>query len=283
MKKQKILLPRYEQQKIREGFSFVIGCDEVGRGCLAGPVVAAAVALPLQVLSASRRTKFEVLKWGRIADSKVLSQRERERLDAIIRQQGIGWGIGIVSEKIVDKINIHNASLLAMKKAVGDLLQRLQKKNQAVGDSENFFVSFGATISSECIRVEKSIFDTGLSNRSLHSPSDVMKISQRETFGFSRDGALSCFLVLDGKFIIPSFTVQQEAIIDGDAKILSIAAASIVAKVYRDKLMKKFSVKYPDYNFARHKGYATLEHRTAIKKFGLTPLHRKSFCKKYIK
>jgi ribonuclease HII len=85
--------------------------------------------------------------------------------------------------------------------------------------------------------------------------------------------------VIDGKFTIPDFFIDQEAVIDGDNKILSIAAASIIAKVYRDDLMRKLHLKYPIYNFAQHKGYGTLFHRTMILQNGLSPIHRKSFCR----
>jgi ribonuclease HII len=90
--------------------------------------------------------------------------------------------------------------------------------------------------------------------------------------------AASALVVIDGKFIIPSFPVEQEAVIGGDNKVLSIAAASIVAKVYRDELMQKHHEEYPMYNFAKHKGYGTLHHRNMILQHGLSPLHRVSFC-----
>ena len=212
MKPRKSLTAAYEQQKIREGFSFVVGCDEVGRGCLAGLVVAASVILGF---------KFENADFRGINDSKSLSREQREKFDLIIRERAIGWGIGVVSEKIIDKINIHQASLLAMRKAVENML--------------------------------------------------VKGIQERKKY----------FLVLDGKFIIPSFHMQQEAVINGDAKIFSIAAASIVAKVYRDKLMMKLHKKYPLYGFDRHKGYVTFHHRKALEKIGLSQAHRRSFCKKY--
>ncbi|MCL5775259.1 MAG: ribonuclease HII, partial [Patescibacteria group bacterium] len=88
----------------------------------------------------------------------------------------------------------------------------------------------------------------------------------------------TCLVCVDGKFIIPNFQVKQQAIVGGDNKIFSIAAASIVAKVHRDLLMKDLDIIYPDYGFAKHKGYGTLHHRQAIKKFGLSPTHRRTFC-----
>ena len=87
------------------------------------------------------------------------------------------------------------------------------------------------------------------------------------------------FVTIDGKFTIPNLNIEQEAVVDGDNKILSIAAASIIAKVYRDELMRKLHQQYPIYNFAQHKGYGTLFHRTMILQNGLSPIHRSSFCK----
>lgn len=216
MKRRKSLTRRYEQRKYREGYDFVIGCDEVGRGCLAGPVVAASVILDF-------RLKISDLK--DITDSKLLSAKQREVFDGIIRDHAIGWGIGVVDEKIIDKINIHNASLLAMRWAVEGL---------------------------------------------------------RLSFDFAQGDSNKTIVAIDGKFTIPEFNMKQEAIVDGDAKILSIAAASIIAKVHRDKLMTNMHERYPNYKFHEHKGYATLHHRNAIKKFGLTPIHRLSFCSAYI-
>jgi ribonuclease HII len=232
----------YEKKKIREGFSFVVGCDEVGRGCVAGPVVASAVALDL---------RFRIKDLRGVTDSKLLNAKQRERFDGIIRQNALGWGIGVVSHKVIDKINIHQASLLAMRKAVESLM---------------------SVIPSECSRVEESLSQD--IKGSLHSSSDAFRLG--------RDDIQGALVALDGKFTIPSFHMKQESVVDGDAKILSIAAASIIAKVYRDKLMVKLHQKYPSYQFFGHKGYATLRHRTAIKKFGLSPIHRKSFCKNYI-
>jgi ribonuclease HII len=201
---------RYEKKKLSEGHSNVIGCDEVGRGCLAGPVVAAAVVLDLN-------HGMKGLK--EVRDSKLLTAEKREELSKIIKKIAIAWSIGSVSQNIVDKINIHNASLLAMKKAILNL-----------------------------------------------------------TFSNSRELENNVLLAVDGKFAVPKLVIRQEAIVDGDNKILSIAAASIIAKVYRDRLMKKLHETYPVYNFAQHKGYATEYHRQMILEHGLSPLHRLSFC-----
>jgi ribonuclease HII len=199
---------RYEQQKLRQGFDAVIGCDEVGRGCLAGPVVAAAVVLDMGAKQ----------KWvGEIKDSKLLSPAKRSRLASLIQEYCLGWGVGVIDSSKIDEVNIHYATLLAMAAAVNQVSERMSKKG-------------------------------------------------------------SHLVVVDGRFTIPGLRQSQEAIIDGDNKILSISAASIVAKVFRDEYMVKQHQKFPEYRFAEHKGYATVAHREAINKHGLTPLHRLSFC-----
>ncbi len=223
---------KYEKMKILEGFTHIIGCDEVGRGCLAGPVVAAAVALPVLGI------KYKVL-WKDIRDSKLLSAEKRQELELIIKAHAVAWGIGVVGEKIIDEINIHNASLLAMRRAVDGLLSVVRLR--------------------------------GL----------LSAARQAEGLHYKERGS-GCFLSVDGKFKVPNLNLQQEAIIDGDNKVLSIAAASIIAKVYRDNLMKQLHEKYPLYNLAQHKGYATAEHRQQILKNGLTAIHRLTFCKAFI-
>lgn len=223
---------KFERQKYKQGFQFVIGCDEVGRGSLAGPVVAAAVAFDL-------RCKINDVRYKDIKDSKQLSAKKREELASFIKQNFL-WATGEVSHKTIDKINIHNATLLAMKKAV---------------------IKLTSAYSHE--------------------------LAHKRERGF---------LAIDGRFAIPNFVpivigtskgghkfdMEQEAIIKGDNKIFSIAMASIVAKVYRDELMRKMNVKYSQYGFAQHKGYGTLQHLNMVNQHGLSPLHRKSFCKKLI-
>ena len=241
MSKKKKLTFTFEQKKIRKGFSFVIGCDEVGRGCLAGPVVAVAIALkPL-----NKKDKAQVESYKNINDSKVLSETQRELTERMIKPYLLCSGIGVVSEKVVDEVNIHNASLLAMRKAVENLV------------------------------------------KSVACESKKIKI-------FVRKKTKNIFLVVDGKFLAfkaddvkikimnCGYNLVQEALVGADGKIISVAAASVVAKVYRDKLMKKMNEKFPEYGFAKHKGYATFHHREAIKKFGLTVKHRRTFCKKFL-
>lgn len=197
----------FERKILRRGFKYVIGCDEVGRGSLAGPVVAGAVILDISRPLANIKT---------IKDSKLLSPKQRENLSESIKQRAVAWAVGEVEPKIIDKINIHRASLLALKIATKKVLVAV--------------------------------------------PSGT------------------AYICVDGKFIIPDLPVEQTAVIKGDNKILSIAAASILAKTYRDKLMREMSARFPEYGFAKHKGYGTLHHRQAIKKFGISSLHRQTFC-----
>ncbi len=190
----------------RKGFNLVVGCDEVGRGALAGPVVAAAVIFDKPI-----REEW----WQKIDDSKKLSPALREELAHEIVLKAVGFGIGEVLPIVIDEINIHEASLRAMRDAVRQALVDL-------------------------------------------------------------DGEPA--ILVDGKFEVPTFDCYQKTIVEGDSKVHSIAAASIVAKVYRDKLMEKMAWDFPEYNFSQHKGYATVDHRRAIKKHGLTSIHRVSFC-----
>lgn len=185
--------------------------DEAGCGCLAGPVVAAALHLP-----ADHRI-------GGIRDSKQLSRQQRERIVAALRARGAVWAIGNATPQEIDRLNIRRATYLAMGRAVRALL--------ALG-----------------------ITDQG-----------------------SR-GTLSPFALVDA-WTIPNIPILQRAIVHGDRLVRSIAAASIVAKVTRDAMMAEFDRRYPLYCFAVHKGYATAAHRAAIAAYGLSPIHRRTFCK----
>lgn len=188
-----------ERELKSQGY-FVIGVDEAGCGCLAGPVIAAAVHLPL------------TSRIGGITDSKLLKAEKREKIIERFIELGMRWTIGMATAKEVDEINIRRASLLAMKRAV-----------------------------------------------------DAFK------------GAT--FVLVDA-WKIPDISIQQRGIIHGDRLVKSIAAASIIAKVVRDRLMKEFELEFPGYDLAIHKGYGTKAHRTALLKFGPTPLHRRTFLKK---
>ncbi|MFH1347825.1 MAG: ribonuclease HII [Candidatus Margulisiibacteriota bacterium] len=193
------------ENKLREkGYSIIAGIDEVGRGPLAGPVVAAAVVLP-------EGTRIQGL-----ADSKLLSAQAREKLFVKIRQKASAIGIGIVSHKLIDKLNIGKANLLAMKIAVENL------------------------------------------------------------------GLYPDYLLIDGKRNKLEIPLPQTGINSGDKKCSSIAAASIIAKVTRDRLMLTLHKKYPEYRFDRHKGYGTREHFLMLKKFGPCPIHRRSFTLKSV-
>ena len=186
-----------EKKLLKGGFKCVAGLDEAGRGPLAGPVVAAAVIF---------NSKF-LLKG--INDSKKLSEKQREEIyEILIKHKDVKWGVGIVSEKIIDKINILEATKLAMKKA-------------------------------------------------------AEKISPD-------------FLLIDGTVKLHCATGQKQ-IIKGDQKVFSIAAASIIAKVTRDRIMQKIHKKYPQYGFGQHKGYGTKAHFANLEKFGPCKIHRKSF------
>lgn len=175
------------------------GCDEAGRGCLAGAVFASAVILPKE------------FKNERLNDSKQLTEKDREELRPIIEKEAISWAVGIVKPKEIDKINILNASFLAMHRAIGKL-----------------------------------------------------KIKPE-------------LLLIDGNRFNPYKDLPYECIIKGDGKYASIAAASILAKTYRDDYMKKLAKKHPQYHWQTNKGYPTQAHRDAIVEHGVTPYHRKSF------
>jgi len=190
-----------ERNLQQQGYSVVAGLDEVGRGPLAGPVVAAAVILP----ATCQHSLF--------LDSKKLSAKSREHLFSCLHDIDACIGVGVVSHTTIDKINILQASLLAMKRAVLIL---------------------------------------------------------------QKNGSNPDFLLVDGKFPVP-MTIPQEPLIKGESRSASIAAASIIAKVSRDAMMAELHRQYPHYNFIKNQGYPTLEHRNAIKKYGITPYHRKSF------
>lgn len=200
---------------------YVIGVDEVGRGPLAGPVAAAAVSV--RVAKTETELSSLIRANGRIVsglkDSKQLTAKQREKIFAVLAENPrIFWAAASVSEKTIDKINIQNASELAMKKAVQKLLKKC-----------------------------------GIA------------------------AAKNCLVLVDGNRKIKNLNLPQKTIIKGDEKIPAISAASIIAKVSRDRFMLKLHEKYPRYNFAKHKGYGTKEHYRALKKFGPSPVHRRSF------
>jgi ribonuclease HII len=199
-----------EEQTYSRGFKCIAGLDEVGRGPLAGPVVAAAVVLP------------RGFSHPDIKDSKLLTASQRERLVPVIEQNAVAWGLGVVDVEEIDRINILKASLLAMSKALLVL--------QATPD---------------CLLIDGKQKIPG------------------EFFRLKRTSA--------------KVRPQQRTIIKGDQLCFSIAAASILAKVARDAMMVELDRSYPEYGFASHKGYTCIAHLQALRRFGPSPVHRKSF------
>ena len=187
----------FEKELYNEGFEFICGTDEAGRGPLAGPVVAAAVILPKNMIIEG------------VNDSKQLTEKKRNELFDIIYEKALAVGVAFVDNKKIDEINILEASRLAMMEAI----KKLEIKPQYV-------------------------------------LSDAMKMN---------------------------IDVPVKPIIKGDALSINIAAASIIAKVTRDRFMDEMDLKYPNYGFKRHKGYPTKDHIEAIKKYGVTPIHRLTF------
>ena len=191
----------YENKAREKGYKIICGIDEAGRGPLAGPVCAAAVILP----------KDKIIEG--INDSKKITEKKREKIFEDILKEAVSVGIGWASVEEIEEINILNAAMLAMKRAVDDMKTKPD------------------------------------------------------------------FAYVDGN-TTPPLNIDCEAVTGGDAKIMSVAAASIVAKVSRDRLMRKYADEYPDYGFDKHKGYGTKAHTAAILEYGACPLHRPSFLKK---
>lgn len=188
-----MLLPFMEEGLVEAG------CDEAGRGCLAGDVFAAAVILPSDF-------KNELLN-----DSKKLNEKQRYMLREIIEREAVCWAVGIATHEEIDRINILNASILAMHRAL-----------------------------------------------------DGLKVMPQH-------------IIVDGNKFKPYKSVRSETVVKGDGKFMSIAAASILAKTYRDDYMNNLDKEYPQYGWKKNKGYPTKAHRDAILKYGVTPYHRLSF------
>lgn len=205
-----IAMSAYERNLRQQGICIIAGVDEVGRGPLAGPVVAGAVVLP---------EDFDLLG---VDDSKKLSEKKREALFDPIQKQALAYGIGIIENDVIDQVNILEATKLAMKEAVNQAQSMLKQK--------------------------------GL-NQLQH-------------------------LLIDG-LILKDVPISQTGIVKGDSKSVSIAAASILAKVTRDRMMIEFHRAYPEYGFDRNKGYGTKVHYEGVALHGLCPLHRRTFFKNY--
>lgn len=186
------------QQFLTEG-CVEAGCDEAGRGCLAGPVVAAAVILPPD------------FKNEELNDSKQLTESRREALRPVIEREAVAWAVAFVSPQEIDRINILRASIEAMHRAIDQLTVRPEA------------------------------------------------------------------LLIDGNRFIPYHDIPYTCIVKGDGKMMSIAAASVLAKTHRDEYMRELAARYPQYAWEINKGYPTLQHRDAIAKYGATEYHRKTF------
>lgn len=210
---------RFEEEGYDRGFKCVAGLDEVGRGPWAGPVVAAAVVIP------------RGLTHPEIKDSKLLTAGKREELAGWIKEKAVSWGLGIVGPEEIDRINILQASLLAMAQALREL--------QPVPD---YLL--------------------------IDGPHEIPLEYLKDEVGRVKDEG--------GGGFISAFPVQR-AIKKGDQLSISIAAASIVAKMARDRMMVDYDKLYPEYGFGRHKGYGSSVHLAALSRYGVSPIHRRSF------
>ena len=206
---QKIARTLYEQ-----GIKSICGIDEAGRGPLAGPVVVASVIMPEDSMIEG------------VNDSKKVSEKKRENLYEKIIEEAIAYGVGIVDQNEIDKINILNATKEGLTTCIKELEKDLKNKQ-----------------------------------REFEKPEIIL---------------------VDALTKIDTDGISYRSIIKGDSKSYSIAAASIIAKVTRDRIMRQWDEVYPEYGFGKHKGYGTATHIAAIKEYGLCPLHRKTFVKKFV-
>lgn len=207
---QRLNMLKAEEKKLynEKNIKYICGIDEAGRGPLAGPVVVGAVVMP-------RDSKIE---W--VNDSKKVTEKRREILYDKITEEALAWGVGIVSEKEIDQINILNATKMGLHLALGEVIEKLGKKPDIV--------------------------------------------------------------IVDALKDIDTFQIPYQSIIKGDATRYSIACASIIAKVTRDRIMRQWDEIYPVYNFEKNKGYGTSEHINALKDYGPCQIHRRSFIKHFV-
>lgn len=208
-KERLINLKKFEENLYKEGYHLICGIDEAGRGPLAGPVVVGAVVMK----------RDSMLEW--VNDSKKVTEKRRELLYDYITQQAIAWGVGIVSEDEIDRVNILNATKEGLHIAMGQIIEKLQNRKPDI-------------------------------------------------------------VIVDALKEIDTYGVPYESIIKGDATCYSISCASIIAKVTRDRIMKEWDEVYPQYGFAKHKGYGTASHIAAIKEYGPCKIHRKSFITHFV-
>lgn len=203
-----------EENLYNKGITSIAGIDEAGRGPLAGPVVVASVIMP-------RESMIEGVN-----DSKKVSEKKREKLYEEIINECIAYGVGIIDQEEIDKINILNATKEGLTKAIKEMENNLKEKKQKIEKPE--------------------------------------------------------IILVDALTKIDTDHIPYRSIIKGDSKSYSIAAASIIAKVTRDRIMRQWDEVYPMYGFAKHKGYGTVAHMEAIREYGLCPLHRRSFVKNIV-
>ena len=207
-------IKKIEEELYLKGTTSIAGIDEAGRGPLAGPVVVACVMMP-------RNSMIEGVN-----DSKKVSEKKREKLYDIIIEEAIAYGVGIIPQEEIDRINILNATKEGLTTAIKEM--------------------------------EKNLKEKGL--------------------GFDKPD----IILVDALTKIDTDHIPYKSIVKGDAKSYSIAAASIIAKVTRDRIMRQWDEVYPMYGFSKHKGYGTAVHIAAIKEYGLCPLHRRSFVKNIV-
>jgi len=251
-----------EKELLEQGFDAVIGVDEAGRGPLCGPVVAAAVLLrnnqspsnKIQTITNDQgsnnqteentpNTRYQIPDtnmWELVRDSKKLSEKQREKVFDFIHEN-FHVGVGLCNHETVDRINILEASFLAMKKAVVSL------KREMTNDKLPMTNKFQNQNDKEFKNTKYQIQDTRY------------------------------IILVDGNKIIPNFSMEQKAVVGGDKIVKSISAASIIAKVTRDRIMLEMHDKYPMYGFDKHKGYGTKMHMDALSKHGPCEIHRQSF------
>ncbi len=206
-----------ERKLFSDDYRFVLGVDEVGMGCLAGPVVVCAVLFNKKFFTRPHKK----LRWLR--DSKLLLPRQRERfVSELLKERGLKFQTARCLPKTIDKINVYQAARLAMRRAIRKLVYRKQRPK---------------------------------------TPNLKLKT----------------IVLVDGKTKIAGLDIPQMAIVKGDRKVFSIACASLIAKVARDKMMKKYAKKFPNYGFERHKGYGTKFHQAQLAALGPSKIHRRSF------
>lgn len=207
-------IQKIEKELYAKGVKSICGIDEAGRGPLAGPVVVASVIMPEDSMIEG------------VNDSKKVSEKKREILYEKIIEEAVAYGVGIIDQNEIDKVNILNATKEGLTKSIQELEKDLKEKNRGFDKPE--------------------------------------------------------IILVDALTKIDTDGISYRSIIKGDAKSYSIAAASIIAKVTRDRIMRQWDEVYPEYGFEKHKGYGTAVHIQAIKEHGICPLHRKTFVKNFI-